>query len=174
MADASPPPEALPWLGRCRCGGLRFRIVVPPIVTAVCHCIGCQRMSSSAFSLTIMVPTDGIEIGQGELVQGGMRADDLRHQFCDHCKTWVLTRVEAFGLTNVRATLLDDARWFVPYLETFASTRLPWASTPAVERCDEFPAPDSYPAMMAAYVTWARARGWPAGEPSSALSPSEP
>jgi hypothetical protein len=90
-----------------------------------------------------------------------MRSDELRHEFCDQCKTWVLTRVVGFGVVNVRPTMLEDAYWFVPYLETYASTKLPWASTPAVERCDEFPDPAGYPKLMADYAAWARARGWP-------------
>lgn len=118
-------------------------------------------MSSSAFSLTVMVPGHGVELTEGELVPGGMRGSELRHEFCDQCKTWVLTRVVAAGLVNVRPTLLDDARWFVPYLETYSSTKLPWVSTPAIERCDEFPDPASYPELMAAYAAWAKARGWP-------------
>jgi hypothetical protein len=138
-----------------------FRVVAPPIVSAVCHCLGCQRMSSSAFSLTLMVAAQGVEIVSGALVPGGMRAADLRHEFCDDCKTWVLARVEQLGVVNVRPTLLDDARWFVPYLETYVETQLPWATTPAVKRYDRFPPPESYPELMADFAAWARARGWP-------------
>jgi hypothetical protein len=154
-------PGALPWNGGCRCGKLRFRIVAPPMVTAVCHCRGCQRMSSSAYSLTLIMSHPGLEIIQGDPVLGGMRAPDLQHNFCDDCKTWVFTRINEFGIVNVRATLLDDARWFVPYLETYAATKLPWVETPAVERFDEFPAPETFPKMMGAYAAWAQARGWP-------------
>ena len=118
-------------------------------------------MSSSAFSLTLMLPIDGLEIVRGEVVVGGMRGPELKHMFCDYCKTWVFTRIEAFGLTNLRATMLASSDWFVPFMETFVSTKLPWVDTPAVQRFDEFPPPESYPDLMAQYADWARARNWP-------------
>ncbi len=42
----------------------------PPLATFACHCTGCQRMSSSAYSLSAMVPSDGFEILSGEPVRG--------------------------------------------------------------------------------------------------------
>ena len=39
-----------------RCGQVRIKISGPPLVTIACHCIGCQRMSSSAFSPSAAVP----------------------------------------------------------------------------------------------------------------------
>ena len=163
VAMFDPAPGPLPWDGHCRCDAVRFRVVAAPIATAVCHCRGCQRMSSSAFSLTLMAPTGGVEITRGELVPGGLPGGDLKHRCCDRCKTWVMTEIEAFGLLNVRAALLDDAGWFVPFLETYRSTKLAWVTTPAVERFDEFPEPALYPQLLADYRAWARARGWPVG-----------
>ena len=118
-------------------------------------------MSSSAFSLTLILPAGGVEVTRGELVRGGDPDGDIRHMFCDRCKTWVLTHIDQFGIVNVRATLLDDASWFSPYMETYAATRLRWVTTPAVKRYDEFPANEDYPALLADYAVWAKARGWP-------------
>jgi len=42
----------LPWEGGCRCGAVRLRVTKPPLLTGICHCTGCRRMSGSAFSLT--------------------------------------------------------------------------------------------------------------------------
>ena len=46
----------LPWAGGCRCDRLRLLITEAPLVTMACHCAGCQRMSASAFSLSIQLP----------------------------------------------------------------------------------------------------------------------
>jgi hypothetical protein len=81
--------------------------------------------------------------------------------FCDSCKSWAFTQIDAFGITNVRASLLVDAAWFVPYLETCAITKMDWVQTPAIERYDEFPPPETMPAMLERYAKWADARGWP-------------
>ncbi|HUD52311.1 GFA family protein, partial [Parvibaculum sp.] len=58
----------LPWEGGCRCGQVRVKISAPPVITMACHCTGCQRMTSSAFSLSILLPKDGFAITKGEPV----------------------------------------------------------------------------------------------------------
>ena len=58
----------LPAVGRCRCGQLRIEVSAPPIMTAACHCRGCQRMSASAFSLTALMPGDAFRVVDGEPV----------------------------------------------------------------------------------------------------------
>jgi hypothetical protein len=45
---------------------------------------------------------------------------------------------------NVRATMLDDVSWFKPFVETWTSTRLPWANTPAAHSYAEFPPIEEY------------------------------
>jgi hypothetical protein len=42
--------------GGCRCGRVRLKITKRPLLTMACHCTGCQRMSSSAFSLSAAIP----------------------------------------------------------------------------------------------------------------------
>ena len=91
----------LPREGGCRCGRVRIRMTKKPLLTMACHCLGCQSMSASAFSLSIALPIDGLEVVQGETVIGGLHGEPARHHFCDWCKTWMFTRVEQFGLVNL-------------------------------------------------------------------------
>lgn len=146
-------PSTLPLDGACRCGAVRMRITKPPIMTSVCHCTGCQSMSSSAYSLTAMIPADGFEIIQGEPVPAGMHAPDLRHMGCPRCLSWMFTRVQGAPFVNVRPTLLEDTRWFRPFLETMTREALPWVSTPAVRRYDGFPPMDEFAELLEAYQT---------------------
>ena len=147
----------LPMEGGCRCGQVRFRITAPPILTMACHCTGCQRMSASAFSLSAAIPTQGFEVIQGEPVIGGLHGDDVRHYFCGHCMSWMFTRpVGMDWFVNIRAPLLDDAAWFSPFIETYTSEKLPWATTPAAHSFGQFPAFEAYEGLTAEY---ARAAG---------------
>src|SRR3546814_4064747 len=102
----------------CRCGALRFRINAPPMLTGGWHCTGCQRMTGSAFSLTVTVPGEGFTVTKGEPVIGGLHGE-VRHHHCPHCLSWVFTRPPEGPMTfvNVRATMLDDPGWFVPFVE---------------------------------------------------------
>ncbi len=62
----------LPWQGGCRCGQVRLQVTAPPLLTMACHCTGCQRMTASAFSLSIALPAEGLAVTRGEPVIGGL------------------------------------------------------------------------------------------------------
>ena len=145
----------LPMSGSCRCGKLGIRVTRAPICTAACHCRGCQKMSASAYSLTAMVPLDGFAVTEGEPVIGGMHAPELEHNFCPHCLTWMFTRPVGMDFVNVRPTMLDDATWFRPFMETYASTRLPFAQTGAVRSFPQFPTMPEIGGLLKDYALWA-------------------
>jgi hypothetical protein len=143
---------SLPWNGGCRCGQLRIRATVAPILTMACHCRGCQRMSASAYSLTAMFPAAGFVVTDGEPVIGGMHGEH-RHFFCIHCKSWVFTRPHGVDqFVNVRPTTFDDVSWFVPFIETYTSEKLRWATTPARHSFEKFPAMADYAGLAADYA----------------------
>lgn len=64
---------------------------------------------------------------KGEPAIGGLRGPDAHDYFCPHCMTWMFTRPGGMPFVTVGPTMLDDASWFRPYMETFASTRLAFA-----------------------------------------------
>ena len=146
------PIPALPLDGGCRCGRVRFRLSEAPWMEAACHCRGCQRMTASAFSTTLIMPQTGFAVTEGDTVIGGLHGDEADHHHCDWCKSWVYTKPRAeLGFVNVRATLLDSATWFAPWMETQTVEMLPWASTGATKSFERFPAVDAYQGLIAAY-----------------------
>ena len=101
----------LPWAGGCRCGQVRLRISAPPLLTMACHCTGCQKMSASAFSLSVAIPAAGFAVTQGEPVIGGLHGA-ARHYFCPHCKSWMFTRMEGLdAFVNLRPTSSRRPAW---------------------------------------------------------------
>jgi hypothetical protein len=142
----------LPQDGGCRCGRVRIRISAAPLLTMACHCTGCQRMSSSAYSLSAAIPADGFKVIQGEPVIGGLHGAS-RHYFCGYCMSWMFTRPEGLdAFVNLRATMLDDPSWFSPFIETWTREKLPWATTPAVHSYAELPAMDAFEGLTKAYA----------------------
>jgi hypothetical protein len=134
--------------GECRCGQVRFQVRGAPIITMACHCTGCQRMTSSAFSLSSLYPSASFEVTEGEPVIGGLHGAS-RHFFCPHCMSWLFTRPEGLDeFVNVRATMLDDAKDFTPFVETYTSEALPWAKTPAVHSFEKFPPMERYAQLV--------------------------
>lgn len=144
----------LPLAGSCRCGDVTIELGAPPLMTAACHCKGCQRMSASAFSLTAMVPVAGFRVMAGSPVKGGAHGPQLDHYCCPRCMSWMFTRivgVDAF--MNIRPTMFDDTTWFTPFIETMTRDRLPWATTPARYSYEEFPAMEDLQPLMAEFAT---------------------
>ena len=134
--------------GQCRCGKVRFAFDGPVLLTMVCHCRGCQRMTGSAFSLSIGTVLSRFEVVEGETAIGGLHGD-TRHHFCDWCKSWLYTTLEAVGdFVNVRTTMLDKPPAEPPFVETFTSEALPWAQTGAARSYPGFPEMDAYPRLM--------------------------
>lgn len=142
----------LPWTATCRCGRIEMRISAPPIVTMACHCRGCQRMTASAFSLSALIPAAGFEVTAGEPVIGGLHGD-ARHFHCDYCKSWLFTRPAGMeDLVNVRATMLDDASWFRPFVETCTAEALPWAKTGATHSFPNIPPVEAFGPIVAEFA----------------------
>ena len=142
----------LPWAGGCRCGQVRLEVTAPPLLASACHCTGCQRMSSSAFSLSLAIPAEGFRVTEGEPVIGGLHGA-TRHYFCPHCMSWMFTRPEGMdGLVNLRVTMLDAHGWFVPLVEFWTSEGLPWARTPAPHSFATEPADEAFPGFVEEYA----------------------
>jgi len=85
-------------------------------------------------------------------VVGGLHGDEADHHHCDWCKSWMFTKPRANrAFVNVRATLLDDAGWFAPWMETQTAEKLPRAATGAGRRFARFPAMEEYKGLIADY-----------------------
>ncbi len=146
--------QTLPIDGGCRCGQIRFQVTRPPLLTSACHCTGCQRMSGSAFSLTVTVPADGFAVTQGEAVIGGIHGPQVHHHHCDRCKSWLYTSLDpSLGFINVRATMLDDPSSFEPFIEFWTDEKLPWATTPAVHSFETQPEMAAFQPLVAEFAS---------------------
>ena len=149
MSVQTPPQE-----GSCRCSRVRFSVSEAPVITMACPCTGCQKMTSSAFSLSALFPASAFTVTQGCPVTGGLHGAD-RHYMCPHCMSWLFTRPHGIDeFVNVRATLLDNASGYVPFMETWTSEKLPWTTTPAVESFAQLPEPQDFPRLMQAYAVF--------------------
>lgn len=141
----------LPWSAHCRCERIRMRVTKPPLLTMACHCAGCQRMTASAYSLSVAIPTDGFEV-EGEPVIGGMHGAS-RHYHCPHCKSWLFTRPEGMDeLVNVRASMLDEHAWYAPYVETCTAEGYAWAKTGAAHSFPNIPPGGAFAPLIAEFA----------------------
>lgn len=134
------------------CGQVKMRITKAPLFSAACHCDGCQKMSSSAYSLTMMIPSGGFEV-EGETDVGALHRPQIQHHHCTLCKNWLFTTGELLGgNVNFRPTMLEDAKWVRPYLETWTLEKLPGVSTGATLSFDRFPPAESLGDLIRAHA----------------------
>lgn len=143
----------LPWTGSCLCGQVKVRVTLAPVFSAACHCRACQKLSGGAFSQTLMVPSDGLET-EGPTEIGGLHSPVPEHHFCPRCKTWLFSRGIAGGhFINLRPSLLDDARWFVPYADTCVDEALPASRSGASVRYPAFLPPEDFAKLFSDFAT---------------------
>ncbi|GEC30460.1 hypothetical protein EFR01_06310 [Sinorhizobium fredii] len=109
-------------------------------------------MTASAYSLSVAIPSEGFAVTRGDPAIGGLHGA-TRHYFCPHCMSWMFTRPEGMDwFVNLRATMLDDAGWFTPFIETWTSEKLQWATTPAVHSYETVPAMEDYEGLLQGYA----------------------
>lgn len=143
----------LPWSASCMCGQVKMRVTAPPLVAMACHCRGCQKLTSGPYSLTLMIPANGFKKLEGETDLGGEHRDTSQHHFCTRCNNWLFTIGVAGGqFVNFRPTMLEDASWVAPYVESYVSEKLPGVVSGAKHSFPQFPTPDKYPELMAGFA----------------------
>lgn len=142
----------LPRSGSCRCGKIELRIDAPPLITAACHCSGCQRMTGSAFSLGAAFAEAALTVSGDEPVVGGLHGA-TRHYFCDHCKSWLFTKPDQMrDIVMVRTAMLDDQRGLEPFMETMTCEKMPWATTSAQRSYDTWPPGDALHSLIGEFA----------------------
>lgn len=103
--------------GGCLCGAVRFKATADPVVTTICHCTFCQRLTGSAFLVEPIFRAEAVEffgdqprefdtVSQGSGKRVGVN-------FCGQCGTSLFLRLERFpGLLGLFGGAFDDPNWF--------------------------------------------------------------
>ena len=134
-------------------GRIEFDVSTKPLITMACHCMGCQRMTSSAFSLSSLFPSAAFSITSGEPVVGGLHGS-TRHYLCEYCMSWLFTRPEGMDdFVNIRSTMLEDSRRYKPFIETYIDEKLEWATTGAKHSFSKFPPQEQIPRLLQEYAS---------------------
>ena len=130
-----------PVKGSCQCGNVRFELSKPPILVAACHCLECQKLSTSAFSVTSIVDAAAITF-KGEL-KDWQRSSDSGNtnaaKFCPHCGNRIY-HYDPDNPEKIKLKLKSDAETPKPTLHIWLSKKQPWVEIPAdVEQHDTQP-----------------------------------
>jgi hypothetical protein len=134
-----------PIKGSCQCGQVTYKLYEKPLMVWACHCTECQKLSTSPFSVTAIVPSDVI-IFKGELNEWSRGADSGNKNnatFCPTCGNRVY-HYNPEDLSTIKLKLkptgILDASIFEPSAHIWVSEKLNWYQIPhGVKVFDEQP-----------------------------------
>ncbi|KAF2011868.1 DUF636 domain-containing protein [Aaosphaeria arxii CBS 175.79] len=97
--------------GSCACGDIEYQFTGEPKVTALCHCIDCQKWTGGAFTSNAVVPRESFSVTKGKPNTWdavGASGKINKHFFCPRCGSSLYTELEVMpDVTCVKAGGLD-------------------------------------------------------------------
>ena len=114
--------------GGCLCGAVQFRIALPTLFCAHCHCRMCQRSHGAGYVTWFAVPSVQIEIEKGEsdLVRHAS-SDHGTRTFCSHCGSSMFCESTHHpDQVDVVLASMDGRIDREPGLHIFFDHRAPW------------------------------------------------
>jgi hypothetical protein len=121
--------------GGCACGAVRYEIKLEPLNVYACHCTDCQRLTTSAFSIGVVVPEEGFRLTGEEprLAPGGVTASGRvkSRWICADCGTWLygnpIPGIQHPGMVRiVRGGTFDDTSWLRPTTHYWTRSKQRW------------------------------------------------
>ena len=127
--------------GSCHCGAIAYEADVDPALVGVCNCTDCQKLTGSAFRVS--VPSTGFTLLMGRPKTYVKTADSgtkRRHAFCPDCGSpiYACADVDAPATHTLRVGGLKERSELAPRRQIWRVSALPWvwsvASLPGSER----------------------------------------
>jgi hypothetical protein len=118
-----------PYTGHCLCGQVRYVAEGEPIHTGLCHCVECQRATSSAFAAYMCFSTAHVTMS-GEtkvFATTSGRGTQTRRNFCPTCSTIVYGGELTGKDINIYAGTLDEPDRFMPGAMVYTRSRRLWS-----------------------------------------------
>ena len=116
--------------GSCHCGAIRYEAAVDPGRTAICHCTDCQKLTGSAYrvsvpaaegSFQLLLGTPSVYIKVGD--SGARRAQ----AFCPNCGSPLYTYdADNPGILGLRVGCIDERASLIPRKQKWCASALPW------------------------------------------------
>ena len=122
-----------PVEGSCQCGSVKLRLLAAPQMVVACHCRECQKLSTSAFSLTAMVKASDLEI-EGELKDWQRMAESgnvAAAKFCPQCGNRIYHYNPAQPeMLKLKPTYFSDIAFIQPTAHAWVSEKQDWFTLP--------------------------------------------
>ena len=118
--------------GKCHCGAITYEAIVDPQRVAICHCADCQRLTGSAYRVSVPAAPDSFSLLTGSPAVYVKRAESgakRAQAFCSVCGSPLYTYapdadVVTYGL---RVGCIDQRRELPPRQQKWCQSALEWS-----------------------------------------------
>jgi hypothetical protein len=115
--------------GGCHCGLISYEAQIEPEKVGVCHCIDCQALSGSAFTVFVPVPKEAFRLrGEPKIYVKTAASGNRRAQaFCPQCGSRIYASAEKDPqVFNLRVGTVRQRSALAPKTQLWCRSALPW------------------------------------------------
>lgn len=116
--------------GHCQCGAVSYRVTGQSIALFACHCLECQKQSSSAFGMALWIREPKVQIQSGRLrswvrITPGGR--EMVCQFCPTCGSRIFHQMaDQEDVISIKPGTLDDPGLLEPVAHLWTKRARSW------------------------------------------------
>lgn len=119
----------LPLTGSCQCGNISYVAKEAPMASLACHCVECQKLTSSVYSTVLVFRTESIEF-QGTFATWERTSESGRRNVAYFCPTCG-NRIYHFdpdmpAVTRLKSGTLDSEQIPAPQVNQWTSRKPDW------------------------------------------------
>lgn len=119
--------------GGCHCGYVRYEAEIDPDDVSICHCTDCQRLTGSAYRVTVSTETSKIRLTGNPpklYTKHGQNGRPRLQYFCPECGSPLFTTGEGedAATTGIRLGTIDQRRELRPSRQIWCRSALPWVA----------------------------------------------
>ena len=118
--------------GGCHCGGITYRAQIDPENVRICHCTDCQRLSGTAFRISVGTPEENFTLLSGApktYVKTGESGARRAQVFCPDCGSQIYaTAADGDGprVFNLRTGTIDQRDELKPRSQIWKRSAQAW------------------------------------------------
>ena len=126
------PRPGIPMLvhGSCHCGAIRYEATVGPRKTGICPCTDCQKLTGSAYRVTVPAQEGSLQVLAGEpsvYVKVGDNGARRAQAFCGNCGSplyaYDADTPKVYGL---RVGCIEERAALIPNRQKWCRSSFPW------------------------------------------------
>jgi hypothetical protein len=117
--------------GSCHCGKIAYEAVVDPARVTICHCTDCQKLTGSAYRVSVPTPRESFRLMRGEpriYIKVGDSGARRVQAFCADCGSPLYTQAAENPTTyGLRVGCIEERHALVPTKRIWCRSTLDWS-----------------------------------------------